>query len=113
MLVYPSCPLKNGIFIPYLPHERYALRLESRDNAAELRAELTTRAEALRTKLRDMDLDRLGARRLLRAFPRMQSLRYGETLAATRSALNHLRRLAQSARQAASSAADKLRKPEE
>lgn len=88
-------------------------KLESRDNAAELRAELTTRAEALRTKLRDLDLDRLGARRLLRAFPRMQSLRYGETLAATRSALNHLRRLAQSARQAASSAADKLRKPEE
>lgn len=88
-------------------------KLESRDNAAELRAELTTRAEALRTKLRDLDLDRLGARRLLRAFPRMQSLRYGETLAATRSALNHLRRLAQSARQVASSAADKLRKPEE
>ncbi|WP_295418670.1 putative ABC transporter permease [uncultured Subdoligranulum sp.] len=92
-------------------------KLESRDNAAELRAELTVRADLLRAKLRAIDLDKLGTRRLLRAFPRMQSLRYGETLASTRAALVHLRKLAgnarQAARQAASNAADKLRRPEE
>lgn len=91
-------------------------KLESRDNAAELRAELTARTEALRAKLRDVDLDKLGTRRLLRAFPRMQSLRYGETLASTRTALVHLRRLAQTAtkaaKEAADTAADKLHKPE-
>lgn len=92
-------------------------KLESRENAAELRAELTVRADLLRAKLQAIDLDKLGTRRLLRAFPRMQSLRYGETLASTRAALIHLRQLAQTAqkaaRQAASNAADKLRKPED
>lgn len=91
-------------------------KLESRDNAAELRAELTTRAEALRAKLRDIDLDKLGTRRLLRAFPQMKSLRYGETLASTRAALIHLRQLAENAKkaakEAADTAADKLHKPE-
>ena len=92
-------------------------KLESRENAAELRAELTVRADTLRAKLRDIDLDKLGTRRLLRAFPRMQSLRYGEALTTTRTALLHLRQLAHSARkaakQAASTAAGKLRRPEE
>lgn len=91
-------------------------KLESRDNAAELRAELTTRAEALRAKLRDIDLDKLGTRRLLRAFPQMKSLRYGETLVSTRAALIHLRQLAENAKkaakEAADTAADKLHKPE-
>lgn len=91
-------------------------KLESRDNAAELRAELTARTEALRAKLRDIDLDKLGTRRLLRAFPQMQSLRYGETLASTRAALIHLRQLAENAKkaakEAADTAADKLHKPE-
>ena len=91
-------------------------KLESRDNAAELRAELTVRADLLRSKLRALDLDKLGTRRLLRAFPRMQSLRYGETLASTRAALIQLRRLAKNAqkaaKEAAGTAADKLRKPE-
>lgn len=91
-------------------------KLESRDNAAELRAELTVRADLLRARLRALELDKLGTRRLLRAFPRMQSLRYGETLASTRAALVQLRRLAKSAqkaaKEAAGNAADKLRKPE-
>uniref|UniRef100_UPI00260FA17C hypothetical protein n=1 Tax=uncultured Subdoligranulum sp. TaxID=512298 RepID=UPI00260FA17C len=60
---------------------------------------------ALRARLREMDLDRLGARRLLRAFRRMRSLRYGETLAATREALRTLARRAREARQAARDAA--------
>lgn len=89
-------------------------RMETRGNAAELRGELTARADALRAKLRDLQRDSLGARRLLRAFPRMQSLRYGETLTATRQALATLRRLAESARtaarEAAETAADKLRR---
>lgn len=87
-------------------------KLESRDNAAELRAELTARAEALRAKLRDVDLDKLGTRRLLRAFPKMQSPRYAETLASTRTALVHLRQLARNAKAAAREAADKLRRSE-
>ena len=85
-------------------------KLESRENADALRTELTARAEALRAKLRDIDLDRLGALRLLRAFPRMQSARYAETLAATRQALVHLRQLARNARAAAHEAADRLRR---
>ena len=89
---------------------RVLAKLESRENADALRTELTARAEALRAKLRDIDLDRLGARRLLRAFPRMQSARYAETLAATRQALVHLRRLARNARVAAKEAADRLRR---
>ena len=91
-------------------------KLESRENAAELRAELTVRADLLRARLRALELDKLGTRRLLRAFPRMQSLRYGETLASTRAALVQLRRLAKNAqkaaKEAAGNAADKLRKPE-
>lgn len=80
-------------------------RMERRDDAEALREELTTHAAALRARLREMDLDRFGARRLLRAFPRMRSLRYGETLAATREALRTLPRRAREARQAARDAA--------
>ena len=80
-------------------------RMERRDDAEALREELTTHAAALRARLREMDLDRFGARRLLRAFPRMRSLRYGETLAATREALRTLARRARDARQAARDAA--------
>lgn len=80
-------------------------RMERRDDAEALREELTTHAAALRARLREMDLDRFGARRLLRAFPRMRSLRYGETLAATREALRTLARRAREARQAARDAA--------
>lgn len=87
-------------------------KLESRENADALRAELTVRAEVLRSRLREIDLDKLGTRRLLRAFPKMQSARYAETLASTRAALVSLRQLARSARSAAKEAADKLRKPE-
>ena len=76
-------------------------RMERRDDAEALRAELTAHAAALRARLRDVERDRLGARRLLRAFPRMRSLRYSETLAATREALRTLRRLAREARDAA------------
>lgn len=92
-------------------------KLESRENAAELRAELTVRADVLRAKLREIDLDKLGSLRLLRAFPRMQSLHYSETLASTRTALIRLRQMAQNAqkaaRQVAATAADKLRNPED
>lgn len=87
-------------------------KLESRENADALRAELTVRAEILRSRLREIDLDKLGARRLLRAFPQMQSARYAETLASTRAALVSLRQLARSARSAAKEAADKLRRSE-
>ena len=80
-------------------------RMERRDDAEALREELTTHAAALRARLREMDLDRFGARRLLRAFPRMRRLRYGETLAATREALRTLARRAREARQAARDAA--------
>ena len=80
-------------------------RMERRDDAEALREELTTHAAALRARLREMDLDRFGARRLLRAFPRMRSLRYGETLAVTREALRTLARRAREARQAARDAA--------
>ena len=80
-------------------------RMERRDDAEALREELTTHAAALRARLREMDLDRFGARRLLRAFPRMRSLRYGETLAATREALRTLARRARETRQAARDAA--------
>lgn len=80
-------------------------RMERRDDAEALREELTTHAAALRARLREMDLDRFGARRLLRAFPRMRSLRYGETLASTREALRTLARRAREARQAARDAA--------
>ena len=80
-------------------------RMGRRDDAEALREELTTHAAALRARLREMDLDRFGARRLLRAFPRMRSLRYGETLAATREALRTLARRAREARQAARDAA--------
>ena len=80
-------------------------RMERRDDAEALREELTTHAAALRARLREMELDRFGARRLLRAFPRMRSLRYGETLAATREALRTLARRAREARQAARDAA--------
>lgn len=82
-------------------------RMERRDDAEALREELTTHAAALRARLREMDLDRFGARRLLRAFPRMRSLRYGETLAATREALRTLARRAREARQAARDAAQR------
>ena len=84
-------------------------RMERRDDAEALREELTTHAAALRARLREMDLDRFGARRLLRAFPRMRSLRYGETLAATREALRTLARRAREARQAARDAAKRRR----
>ena len=87
-------------------------KLESRDNAAELRAAQPARAEAPRAKLRDGDRDKLGTRRLLRAFPKMQSARYAETLASTRTALVHLRQLARNAKAAAREAADKLRRSE-
>lgn len=76
-------------------------RMERRDDAEALRAELTAHAAALRARLRDVERDRLGARRLLRAFPRMRSLRYSESLTATREALRTLRRLAREARDAA------------
>lgn len=76
-------------------------RMEHRDDAEALRAELTAHAAALRARLRDVERDRLGARRLLRAFPRMRSLRYSESLTATREALRTLRRLAREARDAA------------
>lgn len=87
-------------------------KLEGRDNAAELRAELRDRADQLRSRLDALELDKRGVRRLLRAFPRMQSAAYSETLDATRAALRKLQQLARTAqanaREAADSAADWL-----
>lgn len=87
-------------------------KLEGRDNAAELRAELRDRADQLRSRLDALELDKRGVRRLLRAFPRMQSAAYSETLDATRAALRKLQQLARTAqanaREAAGTAADWL-----
>ena len=57
-------------------------KLEGRENADVLRAELTIRVAALREKLTAAEHDHLGTRRLLRAFPDMKSLNYADTLAA-------------------------------
>ena len=74
-------------------------KLEGRENADVLRAELTIRAAALREKLTAAEHDHLGARRLLRAFPDMKSLNYADTLAATRAAMLRLRELAAAAKE--------------
>ena len=61
--------------------------MESRDNAAELREQLLEhrrRAADLRDKMDEVQKDRWGKRRLLRAFPDMKSREYGETVAALR-----------------------------
>ena len=76
-------------------------KLEGRENADVLRAELTIRAAALREKLASAEHDHLGTRRLLRAFPDMKSLNYADTLAATRAAMLRLRELAAAAKDAA------------
>lgn len=80
-------------------------KLEGRENAAELRAEVTARVSDLRDKLAAAEHDHIGARRLLRAFPGMKSLKYGETLATTRAAMVRLRELAANARETAATAA--------
>lgn len=74
-------------------------KLEGRENAAELRAEVTARVSDLRDKLAAAEHDHIGARRLLRAFPGMKSLKYGETLATTRAAMVRLRELAANAKE--------------
>ena len=74
-------------------------KLEGRENAAELRAEVTARVSDLRDKLAAAEHDHIGARRLLRAFPDMKSLKYGETLTATRAAMVRLRELAANAKE--------------
>lgn len=87
-------------------------KLEGRDNAAELRGELQDRADQLRRRLAALELDKRGVRRLLRAFPKMHSAAYSETLDATRAALQKLQQLARAARanarEAAGNAADWL-----
>lgn len=89
-------------------------KLEGRENAAELRAEATTRVAELREKLAAVDRHPLSTRRLLRAFPDMKSLNYAETLAATRTAVIRLRELAaaakETARETAANAAEKIKK---
>ena len=61
-------------------------KLEGRENAAELKLEMLLRANEMRAKLRDISVDKMGTRRLLRAFPDMKSLTYAETLEAFRDA---------------------------
>ena len=89
-------------------------KLEGRENADVLRAELTIRAAALREKLTAAEHDHLGTRRLLRAFPDMKSLNYADTLAATRTAMLRLRELAaaakDAARETAANAKEKIKK---
>ena len=89
-------------------------KLEGRENAAELRAEVTARVGELREKLTAADHDFIGAHRLLRAFPDMKSLNYADTLAATRAATQRLRELAAAAKAAAketaANAAEKIKK---
>lgn len=74
-------------------------KLEGRENADALRAEVTVRVAELREKLAAADHDFLGAHRLLRAFPDMKSLNYADTLAATRAAIQRLRELAANAKE--------------
>ena len=85
-------------------------KLEGRENADVLRAELTVRAAALREKLTAAEHDHLGTRRLLRAFPDMKSLNYADTLAATRAAMLRLRELAAAAKDAARETAANAKK---
>ena len=89
-------------------------KLEGRENADVLRAELTIRVAALREKLTAAEHDHLGTRRLLRAFPDMKSLNYADTLAATRAAMLRLRELAaaakNAARETAANAKEKIKK---
>ena len=89
-------------------------KLEGRENAAELRAEVTARVGELREKLTAADHDFIGAHRLLRAFPDMKSLNYADTLAAIRAATQRLRELAAAAKTAAketaANAAEKIKK---
>ena len=89
-------------------------KLEGRENADVLRAELTIRAAALREKLTAAEHDHLGTRRLLRAFPDMKSPNYADTLAATRAAMLRLRELAaaakDAARETAANAKEKIKK---
>lgn len=80
-------------------------KLEGRENAAELKLELMLRANEMRAKLRDVSLDKVGTRRLLRAFPDMKSLSYAETLASTRAGIIRLNELAAAAKSAAMGAA--------
>ncbi len=83
-------------------------KLEGRENAAELKLEMMLRANEMRAKLRDISLDKMGTRRLLRAFPDMKSLTYAETLAATRANVRRLNELAAAAREAAKTAAQEV-----
>ncbi len=89
-------------------------KLEGRENAAELRAEVTVRAAELREKLASVDRHPLSTRRLLRAFPDMKSPNYAETLAATRASLVRLRELAanakETAKETAANAKEKIKK---
>lgn len=78
-------------------------KLEGRENAAELKLEMM-----LRAKLRDISGDKLGTRRLLRAFPDMKSLTYAETLASTRAGVRRLNELALAAKAAAKTAAQEV-----
>ncbi len=83
-------------------------RLEGRENAAELKLEMMLRANEMRAKLRDISGDKLGTRRLLRAFPDMKSLTYAETLASTRAGVRRLNELALAAKIAAKTAAQEV-----
>ena len=74
-------------------------KLEGRENADALRAEVTVRVAELREKLAAADHDFLGVHRLLRAFPDMKSPNYADTLAATRAAMQRLRELAANAKE--------------
>ena len=79
--------------------------MESRDNVEEWRAqmnEVREHAGTLRDKLDAMTRDRSGMRRLLRAFPDMQSLEHSE-------AVDALRARAREAKQKAARLADKLK----
>ena len=77
-------------------------KLEGRENAAELKLEMLLRANEMRAKLRDISVDKIGTRRLLRAFPDMKSLTYAETLA---SAVGTAAAAAQTAKETAANAA--------
>ena len=83
-------------------------KLEGRENAAELKLEMMLRANEMRTKLRDISVDKMGTRRLLRAFPDMKSLTYAETLASTRAGVRRLNELAAAATAAAKTAAKEV-----
>ena len=80
-------------------------KLEGRENAAELRAEVTARVSDLRDSWPLPSMTTSVRAACCAPSPGMKSLKYGETLATTRAAMVRLRELAANAKETAATAA--------